>query len=129
MTKSEGSRRGGSRDHSLSWPLPWRRLAGCVLGACVAISQAWGAGPEFEVASVRPSPPITPELVQSGRLRQGMTINAGRVDIAGIPFPGLLSYAFRLPQNQITGPDWMRLERFDIQAKLPAGASEDQVPE
>jgi len=31
--------------------------------------------------------------------------------------------------HQIAGPDWLSMERFDIQAKLPEGASEELVPE
>ncbi len=102
---------------------------GCVLGACISVGQLWAAGPEFEVASVRPSPPITPELVRSGKFRQGMTTDAGRVDIAFMRLSTLIPLAFRVPENQVTGPDWMTTQAFDIQAKLPAGAAEDQIPE
>lgn len=105
------------------------RIAGCLFGVCLAMGTISAAGPEFEVASIRPSPPITLESVQSGRARQGMTVNAGRIDYAGIPMPTLLSLAFGVSPNQINGPDWMREQRFDIQAKMPAGASEDQVPQ
>jgi uncharacterized protein (TIGR03435 family) len=110
------------------------RLTGCLLGAgclvmtCLCAGQLSAAGPEFEVASVRPAPPITPELLQSGKLRQGITMDAGRVDFAGIQMTELIAYAFGVPQNRIAGPDWMQGQRIDIQAKLPAGATEDQVP-
>jgi uncharacterized protein (TIGR03435 family) len=106
-----------------------RRLAvGSLLSACLAIGSIQAAGPEFEVASVRPSPQMTPELIQSGRLRK-MNIDGGRVDIAGMPLSTLIPLAFRVPQGRVHGPDWMTGLLFDIQAKLPAGASEDQVPE
>lgn len=81
--------------------------------------------PKFEVASVRPSPPVSP-----GRLRrQGMTTDAGRVDIVGFPLTTLIPLAFRVPQSQVIGPDWMAAQGFDIHAKMPEGASEDQIPE
>jgi uncharacterized protein (TIGR03435 family) len=95
----------------------------------MSVGHVWAAGPEFEVASVRPSPPITPELVQSGKYHRGMTTDAGRVDIGFTPLSTLIPLAFRVPENQVTGPDWMRTQNFDIQAKLPAGASEEQIPE
>ncbi len=41
----------------------------------------------------------------------------------------LIQMAYRLPQDRITGPGWMREQRFDIMAKLPEGASKEQVPE
>ena len=106
-----------------------RLAVGCWLGVCVATGQTQAPQPEFEVASVRPSPPITPELIKSGRVHQGMTTNAGRVDITGIPLTTLIPLAFRVPQSRVMGPDWMGAQRFDIHAKMPAGASEDQIPE
>ncbi len=101
------------------------KLTGCLLVACMAAGPLSAAGPEFEVASVRLAPPITPE---SGKLRQGITMDGGRVNFAGIQMTGLIAYAFGVPQNRVTGPDWMQGQRIDIQAKLPAGATEDQVP-
>lgn len=40
-----------------------------------------------------------------------------------------LTVAFRVKIYQISGPDWIGSERYDISAKIPAGAKEDQVPE
>jgi uncharacterized protein (TIGR03435 family) len=37
--------------------------------------------------------------------------------------------AYRVKDFQVSGPEWMASERFDIDAKLPAGAARDQVPE
>lgn len=28
--------------------------------------------------------------------------------------------------NQISGPDWLAIERYDIEAKVPAGTTPDQ---
>jgi uncharacterized protein (TIGR03435 family) len=112
----------------------WSKLTGCLLGAggllmaCLFAGKLSAAGPEFEVASVRLAPPITPELIQSGKLRQGITMDGARVNFSGIPLMGLISYAFGVSQGRVTGPDWMQGQRVDIQAKLPAGATEDQVP-
>ncbi len=42
----------------------------------------------------------------------------------------LVSYVFGMLPDQITGVDWSAFpERFDIAAKLPEGAKEEQVPE
>jgi uncharacterized protein (TIGR03435 family) len=40
----------------------------------------------------------------------------------------LLATAFAVKEHQISGPDWLRNERFDVTAKLPEGATKDQVP-
>jgi uncharacterized protein (TIGR03435 family) len=37
--------------------------------------------------------------------------------------------AYRVKDHQISGPDWLASQRFDIVAKLPEGASREQVPE
>jgi uncharacterized protein (TIGR03435 family) len=58
-----------------------------------------------------------------------MTIDAARVDIGFMSLADLIRAAYRVKPYQISGPDWMREQRFDIVAKLPDGASPDQVPE
>jgi uncharacterized protein (TIGR03435 family) len=37
--------------------------------------------------------------------------------------------AYRMKAYQITGPDWLASERFDIVAKIPEGARPAQIPE
>jgi len=86
---------------------------------------------EFEVASVKPAPPITslPAQIQAGKAHVGMSVDGARVDIGFMSLADLLTAAYRVKPYQISGPDWMRQERFDILAKLPEGASADQVPD
>ncbi len=38
-----------------------------------------------------------------------------------------IAIAFKLKQYQVAGPDWLASDRFDVIAKLPDGASRDQV--
>jgi hypothetical protein len=40
---------------------------------------AWAQTPAFEVASFKPAEPITPEMVQSGRLQMGVSIDSKHV--------------------------------------------------
>jgi uncharacterized protein (TIGR03435 family) len=105
------------------------RFAGCFIAGCMLLNQAGAAGLEFEVASIRPSPPITPDLIQAGKIRNGMTMDKGRVDYARVPLLALISLAYKISPNQIKGPDWLREQTFDIQATLPAGATDEQLPE
>jgi uncharacterized protein (TIGR03435 family) len=95
----------------------------------------------FEVASIRPSAPMPPSggggngrsggpgVVSGGCGIPKLTMDKGRVDYACISLTGLVGYAFGIPQSRISGPDWMMAQTFDVVAKLPAGASESQVPE
>jgi uncharacterized protein (TIGR03435 family) len=59
----------------------------------------------------------------------GMKIDAARVDIGSLSLADLIRIAYRVKSYQVSGPDWMASERFDVLAKLPEGASRDQVPE
>ncbi len=100
-----------------------------VLLTASALAQApalASARPSFEVASIKPAAPLTP-----GQMKMGMTQDPGRVNIQGLPLGALIARAYRLKAYQISGPDWLNSAsaRFDVLAKLPAGASEDQVPE
>jgi uncharacterized protein (TIGR03435 family) len=79
------------------------------------------SGPKFEVASVKP--------VSAGPTQHvGIKIDAARVDIGYWSIKQLILRAFGLQPDQVSGPDWMDSLRFDILAKLPEGATRDQLP-
>src|SRR6185503_19368558 len=40
----------------------------------------------------------------------------------------LICIAYKIKPHQLSGPDWMAAQRFEIMAKMPEGASKDQVP-
>src|SRR5262245_58113052 len=84
---------------------------------------------EFEVASIRASDPITPQAIQSGKLRIGVNIDAQRVDLAFLSLADLLPIAFNVKSFQVQGPDWLNQQRFDIIAKIPEGATQEQLPQ
>ncbi len=86
-------------------------------------AQSVAARREFEVASIKPSPE------QIERASIGVRISGSQVRISSLTLKDYVGMAYRLPAGQITGPDWIAQERFDIAAKLPDGASSSQVPE
>ena len=92
--------------------------------ACACFAQT----PAFEVASVKRSEPITPAMVQSGRLHMGVSIDSLHVRISQLSLYELTALAYQVKGHQISGPDWMVTERYDIQAKLPEGSRRGQVP-
>lgn len=100
-----------------------------LLVPALALGQAQGPALSFEVASIKPAEPITPALVASGRLHVGMNIDTSRVDIGYLSLADLIPIAYKVKPFQISGPEWMRSQRFDILAKLPEGATKEQVPE
>ena len=79
---------------------------------------------KFEVASVRPSPPAGQE-----RVDVGLHIDGSQVRINSLPMRDYIARAYRVKLYQVTGPDWLTTERFDVSAKLPEGSSADRIPE
>ena len=80
---------------------------------------------EFEVASVRPF-----SITQTdGPVTLGARIDGAQVRMTGLTMRDFLSSAYRVKLYQISGPDWMATERYDINAKLPAGVSPEKLPE
>ena len=98
-----------------------------LLGVIATIA-AFGQQPAFEVASIRSAAQITPDLITSGKLHVGMKIDAGRVDIGFASLRDLVMQAYEVKPFQVTGPEWMAAQRFDILAKMPDGATKEQVP-
>jgi uncharacterized protein (TIGR03435 family) len=84
--------------------------------------------PRFDVATIKAT--ISPaEFRSQGKAPPRPVSDAGQVRIYST-FSGLLRRAFRLETYQkVTGPDWIDTAWFEIVAKLPEGASQDQIPE
>jgi uncharacterized protein (TIGR03435 family) len=101
-----------------------RRLWGVLALSCAG----WAQTPAFEVASVKMAEPITPELVQSGRLQMGVTIDAHYVRISQFSMLELVALAYQVKGHQLSVQPWMTTQRYDIRAKLPEGAPRGQVP-
>src|SRR6266513_2944286 len=97
------------------------------LGVFTAVA-ALGQQLAFEVASIRSAEPITPAMIQAGKMHVGMKIDAGKVDIGFFSLRELIPLAYEVKPFQLTGPDWLSAQRFDILAKLPEGATKEQVP-
>jgi uncharacterized protein (TIGR03435 family) len=107
---------------------------GIALATVVGIiqAQAQPAKPlAFEVASIKQSVPMEEALplIRQGKLKQGRTIDQFRAEYNFTSLLSLIMQAYKVDRDQIAGPDWMLTTNFDIEAKLPQGATVDQVPE
>lgn len=80
--------------------------------------------PAFEVASVKP---VEARHRGAGPLRGGPGTNSpGR--LSGIAsMKTLLLRAYDVTAYQLSGPGWMDTERYEIDARIPAGATREQV--
>jgi uncharacterized protein (TIGR03435 family) len=57
-----------------------------------------------------------------------MLRDPGRVILSYVTLQNLLAQAYRIKNFQIEGPGWLDSDRFDIEAKLPAEAKDDDFP-
>ena len=78
-------------------------------------------GPQFEVASVKPSAPDAPEQVSLGA-----HIDGARFSCNYFSLRDYIRMAYRVKDYQIVSPDWMGTERYDIAATLPPGGSSQE---
>ena len=83
-----------------------------LLAACAA------GQPAFDVASIRASEARGQEFVQA---------SPGSVIMRNISLRGCVKWAYRVMEYQVSGPEWMGFERFDISAKAGDAVGEDQL--
>jgi uncharacterized protein (TIGR03435 family) len=104
-----------------------------VAAAATAAVQTTSGNLTFDAASVRPSPAPDQATMLAG-LIAGRRPNWVRVDGTRATFNyeslnDLIAYAYKLRSYEISGPEWLVTDRFDIAARLPEGATKDDVPE
>jgi uncharacterized protein (TIGR03435 family) len=108
--------------------------ASLVLATCAAFGQTTPNKMTFEVASVKPAVPIdlmklAATMQQGGEMpKLGPHVDGARAEYIYLAIKDLITIAYKVKPYQITGPDWMANERFDIYAKMPEGASKDDAP-
>jgi uncharacterized protein (TIGR03435 family) len=86
-----------------------------IFAAAVLIAQDQ---PKFETASVK-------------RMERSIIHNSlgpGTVTLRGDPLKLVLAEAFKVKVYQIVGPAWLDEDCFEIVAKMPEGATSDQLP-
>ena len=98
--------------------------------ALAALAQT---APTFEVATIKPAAPLDrmkmAAAIQAGQMPKiGPHVDRSRAEYTFMSLKDLISLAYQVKPYQITGPDWIASQRFDIVAKMPAGASKDDAP-
>jgi uncharacterized protein (TIGR03435 family) len=105
-----------------------RAVAGTILliFANAAYGQTADHQPAFEVVSIRSAPPPDPRGM-SMKIDGGPgTHDPGLYVCENCDLYGVVSQAYGMFGLQLSAPDWMRDQRFNISAKVPMGATKEQ---
>lgn len=93
-------------------------MAACLIAGAAFAQPA--ARPEFEVATIHPVAP-------GSRLsRIGTNNDPGMMQMEAMSLRDLVRDAYDVKDYQVEGPDWTGSERYNITAKVPAGATRGQ---
>ena len=96
------------------------------MACCALFGQNGPAAPppplEFEVASVKPA------KVSPDGFTMSENLDPALVRLNNMSMQNCILRAFGINSYQLSGPDWMWSEYYDIVAKMPAGASKKRFP-
>jgi uncharacterized protein (TIGR03435 family) len=98
-----------------------RHLLTLAFAAAAVTTLAGQAGPQFEVASIRPSG----ELSQQSKA--GLTITLRQARFSLLSLNDYIGIAFGVKLHQIAGPDWLASTRFEIAATIPENSPPDSL--
>ncbi len=90
----------------------------------VFAAMAVGQSLQFDAASIRPTA-ATPGADGSGRERVDVTSTTLVMRNASLSFA--IQWAYGVHFYQVSGPDWLKDARYDIQARPPFAASESEL--
>jgi uncharacterized protein (TIGR03435 family) len=103
----------------------FRRIPSTALLVAMAVACAAAQTQDFAVASVKPS-----QIGNSGREgseRENITISPTGVIMKNISLRSCIRWAYDMRDYQISGPDWLASQRYDIAAKSEGTVSAGQL--
>jgi uncharacterized protein (TIGR03435 family) len=102
-----------------------RMLLLLACGCLAAQSQPVSVTPAFEVASVKPAPPPSGGGLSISSDGGPGTSRPERYTAENLDFAGFVMYAYDIKRFQISGPDWIRTERYNVNAIVPPHATKE----
>jgi uncharacterized protein (TIGR03435 family) len=101
-------------------------LASVSVAAFAQPPGATPAQPVFEAASVKVAAPVAGSARRPKFSGGPGTPDPGRIDYQGVTLGSLVQGAYNLPFYRLSAPAWINSERYDISAKIPEGATDEQ---
>ena len=101
--------------------------AGLALLAAGGASAQTADAPTFEVASVRTSQMTQTGREGGGRGRGNIQASPGSLTMRNVTLRNAVRWAYHVTEYQVSGPDWLDSARFNIVAKSPGPANDEQL--
>ena len=83
--------------------------------------------PAFDVASVKASQPGQPGPGGGRGRRDNIQVSPGTVTMRNVSLKSSIRWAWHVSEFQVSGPDWLDSERYEIAGKAPGPATEEQL--
>jgi uncharacterized protein (TIGR03435 family) len=96
--------------------------AGIAIAFAVLLNVAFASAQTFAVASIRPSAEDV-KFEHDGKTE----ITPGTLTMRDVTAATCIKFAYRVQDSQISGPEWLQSQHFDIMAKADAPVAEDQL--
>lgn len=97
-------------------------MSRAILAAAVLIS-AVSAQPAFDVASVR----ATQARRGEGDWRDDIQASPGSLIMRNVTLKAAIRWAYHVMNYQVTGPDWLEIDHYNISGKAGGPVDEDQL--
>lgn len=87
----------------------------------------------FEVATIKPAAPLDQAKIAAAMRageapKIGPHVEGSLAEYNYMALRDLIALAYNIKPYQVSGPDWLATTRFDIEAKLPEGATKNDAP-
>jgi uncharacterized protein (TIGR03435 family) len=82
--------------------------------------------PEFEVVSVKPAAKLTMAMMNARQFHS--RVDNAAFEESNASLPHLISVAYNINWDRVSGPSWMNEQFYAIAAKLPTGSTKEQIP-
>jgi uncharacterized protein (TIGR03435 family) len=98
-----------------------------IVSAIVFAPAAFGQAPAFDVASVKVSQSGGEGGGRGMRGRETIQVSPDGVIMRNVSMRSCTRWAYHVLEYQVSGPDWINVERYDINAKAAGEVPEDQL--
>jgi uncharacterized protein (TIGR03435 family) len=102
---------------------PFAVLIGCCVPA--VFGQAGAGSPAFEVASVKVSQ--IGKAGGEGSRRENIQVSPGSLNMRNVSLKSAIRWAYHVMDFQVSGPEWLGVERYDIAAKAAGPAPDAEM--